>query len=79
MGARIEDIERAIQLSGANDEASVVEIGCGDGGDAAEIIPRVPSYLGVDPSVGLLEIARKRLPGVSSLSQMQSALSIQQA
>lgn len=62
VGARVDDIERGIQLCGAKDNIHVVEIGCGDGRDAVEIIPRVSSYIGVDPSEGLLEIARRRLP-----------------
>jgi len=62
IGARIDDIQLGIQLSGSKDDIQVVEIGCGDGRDAAEIVPRVSSYVGVDPSEGLLEIARKRLP-----------------
>jgi len=62
VGARIDDIQRGIQLCGSHDALHAVEIGCGDGRDAAEIIPRVAAYVGVDPSEGLLAIARKRLP-----------------
>lgn len=65
IGARTEDIERAIELAHAGSKARVVEIGCGDGRDAEEIVPRVAFYEGYDPSEGLLEIARKRLPGTS--------------
>ncbi len=62
IGARIDDIKLGIQLCGSKDSIHVVEIGCGDGRDAAEIVSRVSTYVGVDPSEGLLEIARKRLP-----------------
>lgn len=62
IGARVDDIKLGIQLCGSKDNIRVVEIGCGDGRDAAEIAPRVSAYVGVDPSEGLLEIARKRLP-----------------
>lgn len=65
IGARVDDIELGLQLSGSKDDIQVVEIGCGDGRDATEIVPRVSSYVGVDPSEGLLEIARKRLPDVT--------------
>jgi len=62
VGARTDDILLGIRLCGSKDNVKVVEIGCGDGRDAAEIVPRVFSYVGVDPSEGLLKIARKRLP-----------------
>lgn len=62
IGARVDDIDMGIQLCGTKENVKAVEIGCGDGRDAAEIVPRVSSYVGVDPSEGLLEIARKRLP-----------------
>lgn len=62
IGPRVADIERGIGLAGVGQAAKVVEIGCGDGRDASEIIPRCSSYEGFDPSVGLLELARSRLP-----------------
>lgn len=63
IGSRVADIEKALQLAGVENDAQVVEIGCGDGRDAEEIVSRVASYVGFDPSVGLLEIAHNRLPG----------------
>ena len=42
-----------------------MEVGCGDGRDAVEISQRVAWYEGFDPSEGLLEIARRRLPVAS--------------
>ena len=62
IGARDDDIERALELAGSPTHAKVVEIGCGDGRDAAEIVKRVAWYEGVDPSEGLLEIARQKVP-----------------
>lgn len=62
VGSRASDIEKALELAGSGEDARVIEIGCGDGRDAEEIVKRVTSYVGFDPSVGLLEIARKRLP-----------------
>ena len=66
---RIIDINLGLNLAGYQadvvTEARVVEIGCGDGRDAEEIVKRAPSYKGFDPSVGMLDIARTRLPGVS--------------
>lgn len=65
IGARVDDIERALKLAGVSDTAKVVEIGCGDGRDAEEIVRRVAWYEGFDPSQGLLELARNRQPDAS--------------
>lgn len=65
IGPRVVDIERGIELSGVGRYARVVEIGCGDGRDAAEIVSRISSYEGFDPSEGLLNIARRKLPSTS--------------
>jgi ubiquinone/menaquinone biosynthesis C-methylase UbiE len=61
-GARVEDIKLGLKLAQAGANARVVEVGCGDGRDAEEIAKHVGWYEGFDPSEGLLEIARKRLP-----------------
>jgi SAM-dependent methyltransferase len=61
IGSRIEDIELAIKLSGV-DKPDVLEIGCGDGRDAKEIVTRSGSYLGFDISSELLKIARNYVP-----------------
>jgi trans-aconitate methyltransferase len=65
IGPRVEDIERGLNLANTDNDAHVVEIGCGDGRDAEEIIPKVRSYKGFDPSQGLLDIAREKLPEAS--------------
>ena len=65
IGPRVEDIERALQLADAADGARVIEMGCGDGRDALEIVKRVAWYQGVDPSENLLKIARNKLPQAS--------------
>lgn len=64
IGSRIDDIELGLKLASATD-ARVMEIGCGDGRDAAEIVKRVAWYEGCDPSKGLLAIARHKLPEAS--------------
>lgn len=64
-GPRSEDIQRGISLSKKGADSVVVEIGCGDGRDATEITKRVKSYIGVDPSEGLLSVARNDLPEAS--------------
>jgi SAM-dependent methyltransferase len=63
IGPRIADIELALSLAEAKPaSAKVVEIGCGDGRDAAQIVKRVGWYQGFDPSIGLLTIAREKVP-----------------
>lgn len=65
LGPRIEDIERAIALRAKGDDSlNVVELGAGDGRDAKEIVKKVNSYVGVEPSEGLLAIAAQNNPGV---------------
>lgn len=63
IGARTEDIDAALALT-KQDPATVraVEIGCGDGRDATEIVQRISYYEGFDPSIGLLKLARQKLP-----------------
>lgn len=63
IGSRTNDIHKAFSLADLSNEPLVVEIGCGDGRDAQEIVKRASSYIGLDPSIGMLEIARKRVPG----------------
>lgn len=65
IGPRIDDIERGLGLAGKKNGAKVIELGCGDGRDAAEIIPRAAWYEGIDPSAGLLRLARQKVPSGS--------------
>lgn len=64
-GSRARDIEQAIWLLGESDYIRAVEIGCGDGRDAEEIVKRVGWYEGFDPSEGMLKLARQNLPDTS--------------
>lgn len=61
LGARVEDVEETFKLV---DKANpkVLEVGCGNGRDAEEIIKRTTDYLGVDISERLIELARKKVP-----------------
>lgn len=66
IGPRVEDIKLGRELAGMpNGEGNAVEIGCGDGRDATEIIKEFAKYEGFDPSNGLLTIARQKLPHTS--------------
>lgn len=64
VGPRVEDIELAFELAGNPTDARVLEIGCGDGRDAREIVPRTAEYTGIDISEGLIKLARERLPEI---------------
>lgn len=61
IGARIEDIGRVFSFF---DKAnpSVLEIGCGDGRDAKEIIKHTNRYLGIDVSASMIALARTHIP-----------------
>jgi SAM-dependent methyltransferase len=63
IGPRVNYIVQALELAGNPEHARVVEVGCGDGRDTKEIVKRVAWYQGFDPSVGMLDIAKKVLPG----------------
>lgn len=64
-GPRISDIKKGLELVGKNQPVRVVEIGCGTGRDAKEIVKLVDWYEGFDPSKGLLEVAKNKVPGAS--------------
>jgi SAM-dependent methyltransferase len=60
IGSRVDLIEDALHMADAPDNARVVEVGCGDGRDAVDIVPRVGDYEGFDPSIKLIELANQR-------------------
>lgn len=64
IGARSADIELAFSLAENQDNPKVLEIGCGDGRDAIEILKYTNDYTGMDISEGMLEVASEKLPGV---------------
>lgn len=65
IGSRLELIKKALELAGSPADAVVVEVGCGDGRDAADIVPLVKTYEGFDPSRELIKLAQQRLPQAS--------------
>jgi SAM-dependent methyltransferase len=60
---RIKDIEELFQIVD-KENPSVLEIGCANGRDATDFVKFTNNYVGLDASEKLLEIAKKRLPGV---------------
>ncbi len=61
LGARIADIEETFALL-SKDNPKVLEIGCGNGRDAEEIVKRTNNYLGIDVSEKLIELAKQKVP-----------------
>lgn len=61
-GNRAGDIVLGFALAGNPDDAHVLEIGCGYGRDAREILNRTHHYTGLDASKTLLKRAKERLP-----------------
>ncbi len=64
-GPRIADINKALELLNKDQAVRVVEIGCGTGRDAKEIVKLVDWYEGFDPSKGLLRVAKNKVPDAS--------------
>jgi SAM-dependent methyltransferase len=62
LGARTADIAETFRCMKKVDPL-VLEIGCGNGRDAEEILKRSHNYLGVDVSRELIKLARERVPG----------------
>jgi SAM-dependent methyltransferase len=63
IGSRVKYIEAALEMAYKMDgNADVLELGCGDGWDADDILQRVESYVGLDYSRELIKLARQRLP-----------------
>ncbi len=61
LGARVADIEETFAAI-HKEHPSVLEIGCGNGRDAAEILKRTNGYLGVDVSEELIKLAKEKNP-----------------
>ncbi len=61
LGARVNDITEAFDLV-KKDNPNVLEIGCGNGRDAGDIIKRTNNYLGIDISEKLIELAGEKVP-----------------
>jgi predicted TPR repeat methyltransferase len=61
-GSRVRDIDIAFREADAPDNPLVVEIGCGDGRDASELVKRTSRYFGFDLSKGMIDLARQNVP-----------------
>lgn len=61
IGARKEDIDETFALV-QKENPAVLEIGCGNGRDAQEILRHTDNYLGVDVSEELVRLAEQKVP-----------------
>ncbi len=62
IGPRVKYIEKAFELAGNPVHPRVVEIGCGNGRDAKEIIHRSTYYQGSDISEEFIKLAQDNIP-----------------
>jgi SAM-dependent methyltransferase len=62
IGSRKRYIDKTFELAGNPTEPRVLEIGCGDGRDAKDIVELTPKYTGFDISEELIKIAKKQVP-----------------
>lgn len=70
IGSRIEDISRGLELAEVtNNKARIVELGCGDGRDAKEIVKHTSFFEGVDYSSELIKLAQKNVPNAAFKTQ----------
>jgi ubiquinone/menaquinone biosynthesis C-methylase UbiE len=66
-------IEKMTEVSGADEDATVVDVGTGTGFVAAGLAPRVKRVIGIDNSPAMLEIARGNLDtlGIDNVELVQ--------
>lgn len=64
IGPRIPDIEKAFELLGKN-TGKVVELGCGNGRDAEEILKHTNDFVGQDISEEMIKLAKENNPGAN--------------
>lgn len=65
IGTRVEDIIQVFSYI-QKDIPKVVEIGCGNGRDASEILKHTPNYLWIDISSEMIRLAKEFLPEAAS-------------
>lgn len=65
IGVRSADIDLVFSLAANQYNPKVLEIGCGDGRDAIEILKYTRDYTGMDISKGMLEIAKEKVPNTT--------------
>lgn len=61
LGPRINDIKEIFLLLNIADPY-ILEIGCGNGRDARELLKYTNNYLGIDISEKMIELARQKVP-----------------
>lgn len=64
IGARVGDIKKVFSYI-KNSNPKTIELGCGNGRDAVEIIKYTDDYLGIDLSKELIKLAKKKVSGAN--------------
>lgn len=63
IGGRVGDIQRAFgYINKKSSDVSVIELGCGTGRDAKEILKYTHNYVGIDISEGMIQVAKEKAP-----------------
>jgi SAM-dependent methyltransferase len=62
IGVRKEDIAKVFSLFEEPSKVKVLELGCGNGRDASDIIKYTQDYIGIDAAPGLITIAKENVP-----------------
>jgi SAM-dependent methyltransferase len=65
----VELVDRVVELGRLGGGARVLDVGCGTGRVAAALAERGAKVWGVDPSAGMLEVARSRVPSSVGLRE----------
>jgi trans-aconitate methyltransferase len=63
IGSRRDDIERAFRAISHVSHPHVLEVGCGNGRDAAVILEHPCEYVGIDYSEAMIGLAQQTVPG----------------
>lgn len=72
LGARIEEIERALSFLPSRENIRALELGCGYGREGSEIAKRVAEYVGIDASKEFVAMAKERYPQLNvSVADME--------
>ncbi|HEY4501792.1 MAG TPA: class I SAM-dependent methyltransferase [Candidatus Paceibacterota bacterium] len=61
IGGRVENVEKVFSYA-TKENSFVLEIGCGNGRDAAEILKKTNHYLGIDISEEMVKLAKEQTP-----------------
>ena len=65
IGSRVDDVKRAFSYILKDKDIKVLELGCGNGRDAKEILKLTNDYIGIDASEEMIKLAQQALPNAN--------------